>query len=184
MKTLLSTARLLAVFTLLLGVAYPALVWSVAHLAFADQASGSLVARSDGTLVGSALLAQKNEDPRYIWARPSAAVYATVASGASNLAWTSRKLRERIEQVSATGVPAVLTTTSGSGLDPHLPPEAARAQLDRVAAARGWNNEARARAGAWIADHEEGGIIAPRYINVLLLNLALDEIDRTSTAMR
>jgi K+-transporting ATPase ATPase C chain len=91
MKTLLSSLRLLVVLTVLTGGLYPLAVWSVGRLAFRDRAEGSLVVR-DGIVVGSALLAQKTTDPRYFSPRPSAGDYATVASGASNLAWTSSKL--------------------------------------------------------------------------------------------
>lgn len=176
MKTLLQSLRLLAVLTLLTGLAYPALVWAVSRVAFPEQAAGSLVRDDTGRVVGSSLLAQKTANPRYVWPRPSAADYATVASGASNLAWTSRALRERVSAAQAAGLPLALATTSGSGLDPHLPPADVLAQLDRVAAARGWNAAARANAEAWIARNTEGGIISPTYVNVLHLNLALDKI--------
>ena len=174
MKTFLQSFRLLVVLTVLLGGLYPALVWALGQGLFARQANGSLVTDASGRVVGSALLAQKTEDARYFHPRPSAADYATVASGASSLPWTSAKLRDRIHAADAAGLPAALATTSGSGLDPHLPMEAALAQLDRVAAARGWDGAVRARAEAWIAAHREGGSIGPAYVNVLRLNLALD----------
>lgn len=175
MKTLLQSLRLLLALTALTGLAYPALVWAVAQIAFPAQAAGSL-ARRDDVVVGSSLLAQKTEAPRYVWPRPSAADYATVASGASHLPWTSRKLRERVAAAQAAGLPPALATTSGSGLDPHLPPDDVRAQLDRVAAARNWGPGARALADAWIARNTEGGMLSPHHVNVLRLNLALDDL--------
>ena len=184
MKTCLQALRLLVACTLLLGVLYPALVWGIGRAAFPEQAAGSLLTDASGRVVGSALLAQKTEDARHVHPRPSAADYATVASGASNLAWTSQKLRDRITAAHAAGLPAALATTSGSGLDPHLPPEAALAQLDRVAAARGWDAAARATAETWIAAHTEGGMISPPYVNVLRLNLALDTMVSATPATR
>ena len=175
MQNLLRSFRLLAVLSLLLGGLYPLAVWSVATLAFPEAAAGSLLHDNSGRVVGSALLAQSFGDaPRYFQPRPSAADYATVASGASNLAWTSTRLYERVAAATTAGTPPSLATTSGSGLDPHLPPEAVRAQLDRVAAARHWDDHARARAEAWIAQNTEGGTISPQHVNVLRLNLALD----------
>lgn len=175
MKTFLASARLLAACTVLLGFLYPALVWCVGQTFFPAAANASLLTDASGRVVGSALLAQKTESPRYVHPRPSAADYATVSSGASNLAWTSAKLHERVAAATAAGLPPALATTSGSGLDPHLPPADARAQLDRVAAARSWDAPARARAEAWITTHTEGGALGPAYINVLCLNLALDQ---------
>lgn len=180
MKTFFQSLRLLLVLTALTGLAYPALVWALGRAAFPDQAAGSLVHDASGRVVGSALLAQKTEEVRYVHPRPSAADHATVASGASNLAWTSQKLRDRVAAAQAAGLPSALATTSGSGLDPHLPRDAARAELERAAAARGWAPDARAKAEAWIAQNTEGGTISPTYVNVLRLNLALDEIDAAS----
>jgi K+-transporting ATPase ATPase C chain len=171
MQTFLIFLHLLAVLTLLTGAVYPALVWAVGKTFFPRQAEGSLVVR-EGRVIGSALLAQKNDDPRYFQSRPSAADFATVPSGASNLAWTSDKLRARLAESAAR--PPALATTSGSGLDPHLPVEAVRAQLNRVIAARGWSDVERVRCEAWIAAHTEGGTLGPAYVNVLKLNLALD----------
>ena len=176
MKTFLQSLRLLAALTVLTGLIYPALVWAFGQVFFPFQANGSLVVR-EGRVIGSELLAQGTDAPRHVHPRPSAAGYATVASGASNLPWTSAKLHARLADSAAAGIPAELATTSGSGLDPHLPPAAALAQLDRVAVARGWDAPTRERATTWIAEHAEGGQLGPVYVNVLRLNLALDEID-------
>ena len=181
MKTVLSAARLLAILTFLLGGLYPALVWAVGQAFFPSAANGSLITDAKGRVVGSALLAQATSDPRHVHPRPSAGDYATVASGASSLPWTSAKLRDRVAASIAAGQPAALATTSGSGLDPHLPPEAALGQLDRVVAARAWDAVARGRAEAWIAENTEGGSIGPAYVNVLRFNLALDALDATRT---
>ncbi|MCX6937334.1 MAG: potassium-transporting ATPase subunit C [Verrucomicrobia bacterium] len=179
MKTFLTSARFLAVLTLLLGGLYPALVWAIGQAAFPAAANGSLTLHpTSGRIVGSALLAQATPDPRYVQPRPSAADYATVASGASSLPWTSTKLHDRVKATIAAGQSPSMATTSGSGLDPHLPPAAVLAQLDHVATARSWTPAARTRAEAWVAEHLEGGQLGPTYVNVLRLNLALDALDK------
>lgn len=176
MKTLLQSIRLLVVMTVLTGLIYPLLVWAVGQAGFREQAEGSLVWR-DGRVVGSALLAQKTTDPRYFWPRPSAGDYATVASGASNLAWTSAKLRDAVEIQRKTfgpEAPADLLAASGSGLDPDLSPVAIRAQRTRVADARKLTPLQRVALDELIARSTRGGHLAPARINVLRLNLELD----------
>src|SRR6478736_8877853 len=125
MKTFLQSLRLTAILTLLTGILYPLAVWTVGHALFRPAAEGSLLSRQ-GRIVGSALLAQKTDSPRYFSARPSAGDYATVASGASNQAWSNAKLAASVaERRAAWGggdVPADLLTASGGGLDPHLSP--------------------------------------------------------------
>lgn len=176
MKTLLSAFRLLCVLTALTGVIYPVAVWSVGRLAWHDAAEGSLL-RRDGRLVGSSLLAQKTSDPRYFWPRPSAGDYATVASGASNLAWTSAKLAAAVagrRVGSGTEAAPDMLTTSGSGLDPELSLLAIRSQLSRVAAARHLTANQQNKLDDLVAGQVKGGQITPARINVLKLNLALD----------
>ncbi len=178
MKTVLQSLRLLAVLTLLTGLLYPLAVWAVGRAFFRAAAEGSLLQR-DGRLVGSALLAQQTTDPRYFWPRPSAGDYATVASGASNQAWSSAKLTASIaERRAALGgaadLPADLLTASGSGLDPHLTPAAVRVQAARVAGARKLTPRQRHALDELIAQHIEGGQISPARVNILQLNLDLD----------
>jgi potassium-transporting ATPase KdpC subunit len=184
MKTFLTTFRLFAVLTIITGVLYPLAVTAIARAAFPAQANGSLVNNAAGVPTGSALLAQPTTSEHYFWPRPSATDYATIASGASNLAPTSQKLRDAIA-ARATAlrtahnlaldapVPADLLMTSGSGLDPHISPAAAAFQAARVATAR---NLSLAAVSAAIAAHtESGGLLGEDRVNVLLLNLALDK---------
>ena len=127
------------------GVIYPAAVTVVGQLAFNRQANGSII-EADGEAIGSALIGQAFDDPAYFWSRPSAAGdgYDGLASSGSNLAPTSAALIERItaevERLPAANgdgpIPADLVTTSASGLDPHISPDAAEYQVARVAAAR------------------------------------------------
>ncbi|BAP79570.1 MAG: potassium-transporting ATPase subunit KdpC [Pseudomonadales bacterium] len=167
----------LILMTLITGVLYPLSVTAVAQLAFAEQANGSLVRDREGQVRGSALLAQPFEGPEWFHPRPSAANYATVASGASNLAPSNPQLldqaRERVSEWNGTAqqpVPIELVTTSGSGLDPHLSLAAAKFQAVRVAAARGISEQALDRL---IQTQLTTPLVGPAIVNVLALNLAL-----------
>lgn len=192
MLTEIRTALRPAVTSLLLlagitGLAYPALITGVAQVALPAQANGSLIV-DKGTVVGSELIAQGFASPRYFHPRPSAAGkgYDASASGATNLAPGSKDLRDAIagrvaeaRAQSMTGgltIPPDLVTTSASGLDPDLSPEAAFWQIPRVAKARGIPEaEVRAlveRSIAWPLL----GIIGEPHVNVLLLNRQLDRI--------
>jgi K+-transporting ATPase ATPase C chain len=184
---LLQAARVTLVTLLLTGLAYPLLVTGLSQLLFSARAGGSLVVDGKGRVVGSELVAQGFTSPSYLWPRPSAAGekgWDASASSGSNLGPTSAKLRARVqadverlqkENPAAVGpVPAELVTTSGSGLDPHLSPAAARWQAPRVAAARGVSLE---RVQAVLEEATEGrdlGFLGEPRVNVLLVNLALD----------
>lgn len=171
---------LIVLMTLITGVAYPLVVTGVAQVAFADQANGSLVRDDSGKVRGSALIAQDFVGDAWFHPRPSAGAFATVASGASNLAPSNPALATRVIEdankflVPGQGpVPLALLTTSGSGLDPHLPPQAIDYQLARVAAAR---NLPADRLRALVAEHTERPLIGPPVVNVLALNLALERL--------
>ena len=191
MLTEIRTALRPAVTSLLLlagitGLAYPALITAAAQVALPAQANGSLIV-DRGTVIGSALIAQGFAAPRYFHPRPTAAGkgYDASASAATNLAPGSKDLRDaiagRVADARAYGmtkgsIPPDLVTTSASGLDPDLSPEAAFWQIPRVATARGIP-EARVRALversiAWPLL----GIIGEPHVNVLLLNRQLDRI--------
>jgi len=182
----------LTVFVLLsalTGIVYPLAVTGVARTAFPGQAAGSLVQR-DGQAVGSTLIGQNFSDPKHFWGRPSATApmpYNGAASGGSNQGPLNPALADavkaRIEALRAADpgntapVPADLVTTSASGLDPHISPEAARWQASRIARLRGLPP---AQLEQLIARHTEGaslfGLVGEPRVNVLALNLALDAL--------
>jgi potassium-transporting ATPase KdpC subunit len=176
MKTILQSLRILLVLTALTGFAYPLLVTGIARIAFHDAATGSIVKQGDKA-IGSALLAQKSESPKYFWPRPSGADFATVASGASNKGPTSadlvKSIAERREKFGQ-DAPDELLTASGSGLDPHLSPAAARYQAPRVAAERKIAIEKVNSLIDQLAEAPQLGFLGEPRVNVLKLNLALD----------
>ena len=186
--------RMLAILTLLTGVIYPIFVTLVAQVFYPDQANGSLLTRDD-QVVGSALIGQQTDDPRYFWWRPSAVEYmqgSTLdnlgSSGATNYGWTSMLLAGEVaerqadfrQQNNVSGtvpVPNEMLFTSGSGLDPHISPEAARLQIDRVAATRGLDRETVAALVEKHVEMPQLGFLGQWRVNVLLLNLALDALE-------
>jgi K+-transporting ATPase ATPase C chain len=186
MKEAFRTAAVfLAVLTLLTGVVYPVAVTLVAQAAFPSQANGSLIVR-DGKAVGSTLIGQPFSRPEYFWGRPSATSpvpYNAAASSGSNLGPLNPALadnvRARIDALRAAdpalkAVPVDLVTASGSGLDPHISPAAAEAQVPRVARARGLSED---RVRQLVVKHTAGpqfGVLGEPSVNVLTLNLELD----------
>jgi K+-transporting ATPase ATPase C chain len=173
---------LIAILSLICGIAYPLLITGFAQLVAPGAATGSL-ARIEGKIVGSVLLGQNFAQDRYFWPRPSAAGadgYDPLSSGGSNLGPTSAKLIERVRAdltrfgATIVPVPADAVTASGSGLDPHISPANALAQAPRVARARNRPEpEIRAMIER-IAEGREIGILGERRVNVLKLNLELD----------
>ena len=173
----------LALFSGLLGLAYPLAMAGLAGAIVPRQAEGSPVTDAAGRGVGSALIGQDFTSPGYFHGRPSAVDYDAAAAGASNLGPTSAALaaeiRDRIAAVRAeTGaggaVPGDLVTASGSGLDPDLSPEAVRLQIPRVAKARQMAPDALAALVAAHVERPVAGLIGQPRVNLLRLNMALD----------
>src|ERR1700736_383778 len=175
MKAIFQSIRIYLVITLLTGVIYPLAMTGVAQLLFPRQANGSRIIEN-GKLVGSELIAQKFESPKYFWPRPSAADYATVSSGASNKGPTSADLKNSIEerrQKFGGDAPVDLLTASGSGLDPNISPEAARSQIARVAAARNTSIQKITALIDQAIEQPQFGFLGEPRVNVLQLNRAL-----------
>lgn len=176
----------LVLMTMLTGIAYPLAVTGIAQVLFPAKANGSLIVK-DGKPVGSALIGQPFDDPKYFWARPSATSPFPDNAGASsgsNLSPTNpaliKAVQDRVDALRAADpgntapVPVDLVTASGSGLDPHISPAAALYQMSRVARARQMDARAlqqlvdRNTDGRWL------GIFGEPRVNVLQLNLSLD----------
>src|SRR5262245_58189151 len=180
---------LLILFTLLTGVVYPFAVTGVATVLFPDAAEGSLVKNGDGKVVGSRLIGQPFDDPKYFWSRPSATgpyAYNAGASTGSNLGPLNEALetavKDRVAKLKSAdptqdaAPPVDLVTASASGLDPHISPAAAYYQVPRVASARNLSVE---RVRELVETHVEPrtlGLLGEPRVNVLVLNLALDEL--------
>ena len=187
----------LLALTLITGLVYPLAMTGIAEVIFPNQAQGSLIERN-GKVVGSALIGQEFTSDKYFHGRPSAttapdpndstktvaAPYNAANSGGSNLGPSNKALIDRVQgdidklkqENPAAAVPADLVTTSASGLDPHISPEAALFQVPRIAKTRNLPED---RVRQLIADNTEGrflGLLGEPRVNVLLLNLALDRL--------
>ena len=186
---------LLLALTLITGLAYPLAITAIAGAVFPRQAAGSLIEK-DGKVIGSALIGQEFKDEKYFHGRPSAtttadpndatktvpAPYNAANSSGSNLGPTSKALADRVKEDvdklkaenPSAPVPVDLVTTSGSGLDPDISPEAALFQVPRVAKARRLSED---RVRQLVIENTEGrfaGLLGEPRVNVLKLNLALD----------
>ena len=192
MKTIwINALRMFLAMTALTGVIYPLMVTGLAQVLFRNKAHGSVVVQN-GRSVGSRLLAQSFTHPANFWARPSAADFATVPSGASNQGGTSAALKKSIEErarqwrdgMSAdAAIPPELLLASGSGLDPHISPEAAWFQVERIARARGFTPEQRRRCDNLISrltEPPQFGFLGQARVNVFLLNCGLNGYDIVS----
>jgi K+-transporting ATPase ATPase C chain len=177
----------LLLFTVLTGLIYPLAVTGLAQAIFPSQANGSIIIKN-GKPVGSSLLGQQFEDPKYFWGRLSATgpyPYNGGASSGSNLGQNNPALmtavRARVDALRSADpgnnakIPVDLVTASGSGLDPQISPAAAEYQLQRVAKARGFDETVVRSMVAQYTQERWLGIIGEPVVNVLVLNLALDE---------
>lgn len=188
MKDLWNNLKMFLWLTLVTGIAYPLLITGIAHLTMKKQAVGDFIV-SKGKTVGATLIAQKFESDKYFWGRPSAIDYNPLSSGGSNLGPTSVVLKKAVEDRKAViekwhsgvkmPIPSELLFASGSGLDPHITPEAAYFQIDRIIKARGLDEKHKVVIVKLIHQMTEQGtlgFLGEPCVNVLKLNLALDEI--------
>lgn len=187
MQDLKPAILMVMLFTLICGGIYPAVVTGIAQSFFSKQANGSLITDQNGRTIGSSLIGQPFSNLRYFWPRPSATAdfgYNPLASGGSNSGPTNpafvKTVQERVQSLHDSGmpgsIPADLVLGSASGLDPHITPAAALAQIPRIARARGLGEEALTKI---VNSHIEGrqlGVLGQPRVNVLALNLALDRL--------
>jgi K+-transporting ATPase ATPase C chain len=170
---------------ILLGGMYHIVLWGIGRVLFPAQAEGSLIRRSDGTIVGSQLIAQKFTRPEYFQPRPSGVDYNAASTGGTNYGPSNPDYLKavqgrldaivRLDGIQPGEVPSEMVTASGAGMDPHIPPAAAAYQARRVASARGVAVD---RVQALVDAHTEPpalGFLGRARVNVLELNLALDD---------
>jgi len=189
MKHLFSALRLLLIMTVLTGIFYPLIITGIGQIVFSRQANGSIIT-VDGKIKGSELVGQKFISSRYFWGRFSAIDYNPIPSGGTNLGPTSAILRDLSQKRRTqhdyigtlspnTTMPADILFASASGVDPHISPEAVRLQINRIAHVRGFRAEQRQKIGNLVEQFIEPpqwGIFGESRVNVLLLNVALDQV--------
>lgn len=187
MKSFIVAVRLFIVLTLLTGVAYPLIITGIAQGIFPAAANGSLI-KVNGKTVGSKLIGQAFDDPKYFWSRPSATspAYNAASSSGSNLGPTNPALKEAVagrvkalkdgDPSNTAAVPTDLVTASGSGLDPNISVAAADYQVQRVAKVRKMTPEAVRELVKKYTQGPQLGILGESVVNVLELNLALDGV--------
>jgi K+-transporting ATPase ATPase C chain len=196
LRMIFPAVALLIVFTILTGLVYPLAVTGLAQLFSPFQANGSVIMK-DGKAVGSVLIGQHFDDPKYFWGRPSATLsypYNSSSSSGSNLGQNNpsllKVLEKRIAQLKAADpannkpVPVDLITSSGSGLDPHISQAAAKYQMQRVARIRGIDKDMVLALIVAYTDQRKFGILGEPTVNVLKLNLALDGLQQKINKQR
>jgi K+-transporting ATPase ATPase C chain len=183
------TVRMFAWMTLLTGIIYPLVVTSIAYLTMKDKAEGGFI-YSNNQVVAANLIAQKFDSNKYFWGRPSSIDYNPLPSGGSNLGPTSADLkkavderRERIlksQNIANGKIPSELLFASGSGLDPHISPSTAKFQLERIVQARNLDHVDGKKKLEDLIDQMTTkrllGFIGKPYVNVVMLNIALDKL--------
>ncbi len=189
MKTLLISLKIFLTFTVLTGIIYPLFITGIAQVLFPEKANGSLLVRNS-QVVGSKLIGQQFDSVIYFTSRPSVILYNPLPSGGSNYGLTNIKLKEIVaarrhtfcsfnQLDSLTAIPSEMLFASASGLDPHISPQAALLQVDRIANARNFNDLCKLKLINCIKNLTEGSqflCLGEKRVNVLLLNLETDKI--------
>lgn len=186
-KILLSSIKVLVLMTIITGFIYPLLITAAGLLFFNQKAEGSII-YAGGKAVGSVLIGQQFVEEKYFHSRPSAIAFNPLPSGGSNLGPTSKALRDSVknrgkiflaENISASIIPVEMLFASGSGVDPHISPESAFLQIDRIAKARNFNEDLKNKLIYLTKESIEKrqfGFLGEERINVLLLNIQLDKL--------
>jgi potassium-transporting ATPase KdpC subunit len=188
-KSIFISIRLLILLTLITGIVYPLLITGLAQVFFHDEAEGSLIKRN-GVIIGSELIGQEFDSAAYFRSRPSAVSYQTLPSGGSNLSWSDKRLNDLVTERKAaflrenmlndtTPIPVEMLFASASGLDPHISPQAAFLQVERIAQARGFSEDQKQKLITLVTKKTEKtqySLFGEERINVFLVNLELDKI--------
>jgi len=188
-KQIITSIKFLIIVTIITGIIYPLLITGIANLFFSEKANGSLIKEND-TIIGSTLIGQNFEDPKYFHGRPSAVNYNPMPSGASNLGPLNPVLKNLVDlRVKAflltnllsdtTLIPPEMAFSSASGLDPHISPESAILQVERVTKARGYTQTEKLKLIDLIecmTESRQFSLLGEPRINVFLLNLKTDSI--------
>jgi potassium-transporting ATPase KdpC subunit len=189
MKTISIAIKIFLVFTILTGIIYPLLVTGIAQVVFPHQANGSLILK-DNKIIGSELIAQKFDNTIYFTSRPSAIDFNPIPSGGSNYGLTSVKLKAQVMERKNkfiklnkldknAEIPSEMLFASASGLDPHISPEAAVLQINRIAETRNFSNVQKQKLKSLVEKMSKDpqlGCLGETRVNVLLLNIALDKL--------
>jgi len=189
MKTLFISLKIFLFLSILTGIIYPLLITGVTQIVFPSSANGSLISK-DGKVIGSELIGQQIDSAIYFSSRPSAVSYNPLPSGGSNYGLTNKKLKDLVNKRrkdfltynhldSLTIIPSEMLFASASGLDPHISPQAALLQVDRIAKARNFNTIQKKKLVQCINTLKKPPqflLFGEKRINVLLLNLEADKI--------
>ena len=177
---------LFIILSMILGVLYPLGMTAVSQLMMPTQANGSLYKDSQGKTIGSRLIGQNFDDPKYLWGRPSAAKYDAKASTGSNLGPLNPELAKNVQAAvsklkasdptNTVPIPLDLVTASASGLDPHISPAAAEWQVGRIAKQRGISVDTVKKAISDNTQAPQFGVVGEPVVNVLAVNVALDKL--------
>jgi potassium-transporting ATPase KdpC subunit len=188
-KIILISIRMIFFLTLITGIIYPVLVTGVSGIFFHDQAGGSLV-KKNGVILGSKLIGQQFDSVTYFHSRPSAVYYQPYPSGASNLSWSDKRLKETVALRKetflkenflndSTVIPTEMLFASASGIDPHISPRAALLQVERITRSRNFTEAQKQKLFSSInklTEKPQYSLFGEERINVFLLNLELDKI--------
>jgi len=188
-KQFITSLKFLGVMTVLTGIVYPLMVTIITNLVFPYKSQGSIIERN-GIIIGSELIGQYSDKTNYFWSRPSSVNYNPIPSGASNLGRLNPLLKEKTYKmyldfilsndiIEGSLIPAEMITASASGLDPHISPDAALFQVNRVVQERGLNNNEKDKIVDLInimTQKRQFSLLGEPRINVFLLNLKLDSL--------
>jgi potassium-transporting ATPase KdpC subunit len=194
MKTFITSLKIFLFFTVLTGLIYPLFITIIGQVVFHAKANGSLIYENQ-TIIGSKLIGQQFDSSIYFSSRPSVISYKPLPSGGSNFGLTNAKLKKQFDERKEhfisfnklnnnTDVPAEMLFASASGLDPHISPNAALLQVNRITKARNFNVNQKTELLHLINDlteHPQFSLLGDERINVLLLNIALDKIGQTNS---